>query len=137
MPDPEERAVEDEIYALSVGKFRFKTGQRFDELADLFDDDLVFVLLNGHITSKQEWIEMLRSRRFVYDRIDLKEASVRAYGDTAVLVGKATLVVNDGSVYRLVYTEGLHQEAEPVETGQPAHVRRDLVMVLLGGEEHG
>jgi hypothetical protein len=46
-----------------------------------------------------------RGRSFVYGRIDRKEASVRAYGDTAVLVGKATLVVNGGSVDRLVYTE--------------------------------
>ena len=50
-------------------------------------------------------MSQLRSRWFVYDRIALKEASVRAYGDTAVLVGKATFVVNGGSVYRLVYTE--------------------------------
>jgi ketosteroid isomerase-like protein len=104
-PDPRERAVEDEIHALSVEKFRSKMEQRFDDLADLFDDDLVFVHLNGYITSKQEWMEMLRSQRFVYDRIDLKEDSVRAYGNTAVLVGKATFVVNGGSVYNLVYTE--------------------------------
>jgi hypothetical protein len=47
----------------------------------------------------------LRSRSFVYDRIDLKEASGRAYGDTAVLVGKATFVVNGASVFPLVYAE--------------------------------
>jgi ketosteroid isomerase-like protein len=97
--------VEDEIYALSLEKFRWKTDGHFDRLADLFDDDLVFVHLTGHITSKQEWMRQLESRAFVYDRIDLKEASVRAYGDTAVLVGKATFVVNGGSVFPLVYTE--------------------------------
>jgi hypothetical protein len=41
----------------------------------------------------------------VYERIDHKEASVRAYADTAVLVGKATFVVNGGSVYPLVHTD--------------------------------
>jgi Domain of unknown function (DUF4440) len=97
--------IEDEIYALSREKFRWKTEGHFDLLSDLFDDDLVFVHLNGHITSKQEWMSQLRSRRFVYNRIDPKEASVRAYGDTAVLVGKATFVVNGGTVYKLVYTE--------------------------------
>jgi hypothetical protein len=99
------RATEDEIYALSKEKFRWKTEGRFDQLADLFDEDLVFVHLNGYITSKQEWMSQLRSRRFVYDRIDFKEASVRVYGGTVVLVGKATFVVNGGSVYPLVYTE--------------------------------
>ena len=97
--------IEDEIYALSKEKFRWKTEGHFDLLSDLFDDDLVFVHLNGYITSKQEWMSQLRSGWFVYDRIDLKEASVRAYGDTAVLVRKATFVVNGGSVHRLVYTE--------------------------------
>jgi hypothetical protein len=98
-------STEDQIHALSVEKFRWKTEGHFDELADLFDDHLVFVHLTGHITSKQEWMSQLRSRAFVYDRIDLKEASVRAYGGSAVLVGKATFVVNGGSVFPLVYTE--------------------------------
>jgi hypothetical protein len=104
--DPQlQAAIEDEIYELSKQKFRWKTEGHFDLLSDLFDDDLVFVHLNGYITSKQEWMSQLRSQWFVYDRIDLKEASVRAYGETAVLVGKATFVVNGGSVHKLVYTE--------------------------------
>lgn len=74
-------------------------------MADLFDDDLVFVHLNGYITSKEDWRSQLRARTFVYDRIDFKDASVRVYRDTAVLVGKARFVVNGGSVYKLVYTE--------------------------------
>lgn len=98
-------AVEDEIYELSREKFRWKTEGHFDQLADLLDDDLVFVHLTGVITSKEEWMGQLRSRTFVYERIDLKDASVRAYGDTAVLVGKARFVVNGGSAYPLVYTE--------------------------------
>jgi hypothetical protein len=40
-------------------------------------------------------MSQLRPRRFVYDRIDLSEASVRAHGETAVPVGKATFVEND------------------------------------------
>jgi ketosteroid isomerase-like protein len=98
-------AIEDEIHALSLEKFRWKTEGHFHQLSDLFDDDLVFVHLNGFVTSKQEWISQLKSRMFVYDRIDLEEASVRVYGDTAVLVGKARFAVNGGSVYKLVYTE--------------------------------
>src|SRR3954451_13357159 len=86
-------------------KRRSRAESRSRYLRSLFDDDLVFVHLNGYITSKEEWMSMLRSGSFVYDRIDLKEASVRAYGDTAVLVGKATFVVNGGSVNPLVYTE--------------------------------
>lgn len=35
----------DEIYALSLEKFRWKTEGYFDQLADLFDDCIVFVHL--------------------------------------------------------------------------------------------
>jgi ketosteroid isomerase-like protein len=105
-PDPPSRsAVEDEICALSEEKFRWQTEGRFDLLADLYDDDLVFVHLDGSITTKQEWLSELTSGSFVYDRIDLKEASARGYGDAAVLVGKATFTVNGDTVYKLVYTE--------------------------------
>ena len=39
------------------------------------------------------------SKRFVYNKIELKEATVKAYGDTAVLIGKAKFTVNgEGSI---------------------------------------
>ena len=75
--------VEDEIHALSIEAFRWQAEGHVDQLADLFDDDPVLVHLN----------EPMRPRRFVYDRIDLSEASV--HGETAVPVGKATFVKND------------------------------------------
>jgi hypothetical protein len=40
----------------------------------------------------------LRSRRFVYDRIEPHETSVRAFGDTAVAVCRGTFTVNGGLV---------------------------------------
>jgi hypothetical protein len=57
-------------------------------LEDVFDDELVFVHLNGYITSKREWMSELRSRRFVYDRIEPHETSVRAFGDAAKRSGE-------------------------------------------------
>ena len=55
--------------------------------------------------AKADWINQLRIKRFVYNKIVQKEASVKVYGNTAVLVGKAAFTVNGGSVYKLVYTE--------------------------------
>ena len=95
----------DEIAALSEAKWRWSTDGELERLADLFDDELVFVHLDGHITSKHEWIGELRSRRFVYDRIDTHEASTRVFGDAAAVVGRATFTVNGGSVFDLVCTE--------------------------------
>jgi hypothetical protein len=104
--EPQRPSAHDEIIALSAQKWRWSTDGRFDELADLFDDNLVFVHLTGHISTKDEWIGLLRSGAFVYDHIDVTEASARAHGDDlTVLVGKATFVVNGGAVYPLVYTE--------------------------------
>ncbi len=97
--------TEKEILELSLEKFRWKTTGKFNLLADLFDDELAFVHITGHITTKDDWINQLKTGRFVYNRIEQKEASVKAYGDTAVLVGKAIFTVNGGSVYHLVYTE--------------------------------
>lgn len=97
--------TEKEILQLSLEKFQWKTTGKFDRLSDLFDDELVFVHITGHITSKEDWINQLKTGRFVYNKIEQKEASVKVYTDTAVLVGKAIFTVNGGSMYRLVYTE--------------------------------
>ncbi|WP_158091330.1 nuclear transport factor 2 family protein [Pseudomonas sp. R37(2017)] len=86
-------------------KFRWKTAGDFDLIEDLFDDNLVFVHITGFVTTKQEWMSELRSKRFRYDKIALKEASARVYGEVAVVTGKAAFTVNGGSVYKLVYTE--------------------------------
>ena len=101
-------ATEAEILALSQEKFRWKTQGQIDRIEDLFDDELVFIHLNGHFSSKREWIQELRTKRFVYNAIDLKEASAKVYGNTAVLVGKARFSVTmNGSkgAWTLVYTE--------------------------------
>ncbi|MFV8343640.1 nuclear transport factor 2 family protein [Flavobacterium sp. XS2P39] len=97
--------AETEILNLSLEKFSWKTQGKIDLVEDLFDDELVFIHITGQITSKKEWISQMRSRSFVYDKIELKEHAVKLYGSTAVLVGKATFTINGGSVYKLVYTE--------------------------------
>jgi len=90
-------------------KSRWKTAGNLEAVANLFDDGLVFVHLNGHITSKSEWIDQLRSGRFVYNAIDVKETpSVKIYDSTAALVGKAVFAVAMNGLkgtYNLVYTE--------------------------------
>jgi hypothetical protein len=55
-----------EILNLSQDKFRWETEENIDSVADLFDDDLVFGHLNGHVSFKEEWIKELRSRRFIF-----------------------------------------------------------------------
>lgn len=97
--------TEKEIYNLSLDKFRWKTEGNFDAIEDLFDDELVFVHITGHITTKKDWMQQMRNKNFVYNKIELKEAFVTSYGENAVLVGKAKFTVNGGNIYNLVYTE--------------------------------
>lgn len=96
---------EKEILELSQKKFNWKTGKKYDLLADLFDDELVFIHITGTITTKSEWMNTLRSGSFVYDKIEVKEASAKVYNNIAVLVGKATYTINGGAVFKLIYTE--------------------------------
>ncbi len=103
-----ETKIESLIRDLSMNKFRWKTSGMIDLVEELFDDDLVFVHINGYISPKDQWIEELRSGRFIYHSIDVKETSVKAYENTAVLVGKANFKVTmNGSKasFKLTYTE--------------------------------
>ena len=97
--------IEQEILDLSLEKFKWKTTGQIDKVENLFDDELVFIHLTGQTTSKAEWIKQMKSKQFIYNKIEQKEASVKVYGNTAVLVGKAKFTVNGGSVYNLIYTE--------------------------------
>jgi hypothetical protein len=72
---------ESEILSLSMEKIRWKTAGDFDLIEDFFDDNLVFVHITGFVTTKQEWISELRSKRFRYDNIALKDACAK--GSTA------------------------------------------------------
>ena len=108
MRDSHRRGSDEEIIRLSMDKFRWKTAVDVDRVEDLFDDELVFVHLNGHVTSKRDWIEQMRSGRFVYNRIEPHEMSAKIYGEAAVLFGKATFTVTMGGFkasYDLAFTE--------------------------------
>ena len=59
------RLKSEEILQLSADKFRWKTEGRIDLVADLFDDNLVFVHITGRITTKEDWIGQLKSKRFI------------------------------------------------------------------------
>jgi hypothetical protein len=105
----QDRDAMDQLLQLSLDKVRWKTSGLIDRLEALFDDDLVFVHITGHISSKRQWIAQMRSRRFVYKAIVPQGASVaRVAEDRALLTGKAMFSVTMGGFrceYRLAFTE--------------------------------
>jgi len=99
---------EQDILDLCRDKFRWKTQGDVDRVDDLFDDDLIFVHLNGHVTTKREWIATMRSGAFVYRRIVPHQLTAKVYGDAAVVFGKASFDVSFGghqTRYELAFTE--------------------------------
>jgi len=99
------QTTEKKILDLSEEKFQWKTSGKFDLIEELFDDELVFIHITGNVTTKADWISQLKSKTFVYNKIEIKNASAKVYGNTAVLVGRAKFAINGGSVFHLIYTE--------------------------------
>jgi hypothetical protein len=60
------------------------------DLDRLLAPDFVLVHITGYVQPKDEWLDVLRSRRFDYHRIDIDEKtiSVSLNGDAAELTGR-------------------------------------------------
>ncbi|MCZ8352957.1 MAG: nuclear transport factor 2 family protein [Rhizobium sp.] len=94
--------------ALSLAKFEWKTSGQIDRVEDLFDDELHFVHITGHVSSKSEWIDELRSGRFAYEHIEPKDASVTVDHSKVTLTGRAIFTVRMGrhsGQFKLAFTE--------------------------------
>ena len=62
-------------------------------LEDILADDLSYVHSSGSVDSKREFVDAIRTGRLKYKSYDRKEAAVAVYGDTALVTGKAFVVV--------------------------------------------
>jgi uncharacterized protein (TIGR02246 family) len=62
-------------------------------LTDLLSADLTYVHSSGVLESRDEYVEAIRSGKYKYKKVDLEDVKVRAYGDTALVSGKATIDV--------------------------------------------
>src|SRR5260221_14493405 len=57
-------------------------------LASLYSDDYMLVRPDGSVLSKDEVLRDFRTGGLTFESIDLTDARVRVYGDTAVLSGE-------------------------------------------------
>jgi hypothetical protein len=83
-----------EIINLSNTKFRWQLEGKLDSLSNMFDDKIILQHASGKIQSKNEYLENLKSGMLVYNKIDVKENSVRIIGATAILIGKVDFNVS-------------------------------------------
>lgn len=81
---PSEKGVLD----LCRKKFQWMIRNNLDSLNQVLDDRLKFIHSNGWIQAKTDVINDLRSRKLVYQQIDLTELSARIYDSMAVVIGR-------------------------------------------------
>jgi Domain of unknown function (DUF4440) len=83
--------AEQEIANLSEQKWRWMSDRNVDSLAELFDEQSVFVHMGGTMSKTQE-LGVIKSGTIQYRDIDIQDVSVRIIGDTAIVLSKIHLV---------------------------------------------
>ena len=101
-------ASEKFVLDLSKNKFDWLIGRQYDSLEKTLDDRVQYIHSNGWIQNKREIIDDAKSGKLVYQKVLIKEASVRVYGKSAVVTGLGTFEgINTGNPFsiELRYTE--------------------------------
>lgn len=71
-------------------------------LEDTFADGATYTHSSSLVDTKTEFLEGIRTGRLKYKSYDRKEASVALYGDTAVVTGKAWVVIQPAGADALI-----------------------------------
>lgn len=99
---------EEQLLNLSKRKFDWMIQKQFDSLRWVLDDRVQYVHSNGWIQTKQEVLDDIQSGKLVYQSVDVQEASVRLYKNSAIVNGRGKFQVMMGEnavVIDLRYTE--------------------------------
>ncbi|SDD40435.1 protein of unknown function [Algoriphagus faecimaris] len=84
-----------EIIELSKTKWQWMADKDADKLAELFDDQSVFVHMGGSWGKERE-VNIIRSGGIWYKKADIHEVSVEIIDNTAILLNRITLVAEVG-----------------------------------------
>ena len=77
-------------------------------LEAMMTDDLSYTHSSGVVETKAEFLEALKSHKYVYKEIAAEQRTVRVYGDAAVVAGPCRIVIAPGgnpTELRLYFTE--------------------------------
>jgi hypothetical protein len=99
---------EHEILTLSDQIFRWEVEENIDEIEKVFHDKFVVVGGDGEIQTKEQYIALLRRRKFIHDSVVVEENKVTVSGNTATVIGKAKFEVTASGekiVLRLSFIE--------------------------------
>lgn len=107
-PSFSQSTEEQQVLDLSRRKFDWLTQGIVDSLEALLDERVEYVHSNGWVQTRADVLSDMKSRKLVYQRVTIKEASARRYGQAAVVTGLGTFEgVNSGTAFKLDlrYTE--------------------------------
>jgi hypothetical protein len=93
-PAPAATAAEDTdraLLTLSKDKWRWMSERKLDELEALFHEEAVFVHMGGTMSRAQE-LDVIKTGRIHYKSAEIREASVRVIGTTAIVLNRIRLV---------------------------------------------
>lgn len=61
-----------------------------DEIGKFMSDDWVIIGTEGGITTKADFLDVIRSGVVEHDRMEADETQIKVYGDTAIVITKGT-----------------------------------------------
>lgn len=105
---PGQGLVESKILDLSKKKFDWLIGNQYDSLDKYLDEKIQYIHSNGWVQSKIEILDDMKTRKLVYQKVTIKESSVRVYDQAAVVTGLGIFEgLNGGNPFsiELRYTE--------------------------------
>ena len=90
-------AAEHEVRTAERQRFEAMMKQDVAALDTLLDEDLTYVHTDGEMQSKAELIDLIRSRRLVYESIEPSEVHVRVYEGVAIATGLSRMRVRSAT----------------------------------------
>ena len=78
------------VLELSRKKFDWLIGKQADSLNRVLDEKVLYIHSNGWVQNKKEILDDMRSGKLVYQKVIIKDAAVRTYGQTAIVTGLGT-----------------------------------------------
>lgn len=100
--------TEAEVKALSKKRIHYLLENKVDSLATIYDQNSMTIHSNGMIKTTVEHLDDVRNGRPVYKSIEIGEATVKDFGNTAILVGKGVFKIamnGQETSYNMAYTE--------------------------------
>jgi uncharacterized protein (TIGR02246 family) len=107
--------VEREVREADARRVEALLANDIDAVDRLFADELTYVHSNGHLDTKETFLNGLRSGASRYLAMEMSDVEVRAYGAAAVLTAKFTARVRVGG----------DREVNPTPRVLAVYVKRD------------